>query len=169
MHNYSPLNVQDTSPKQNCLIAYWNDNSKLPIHSTPKERISTADAVNIIIDENFKDSKLCQMQPTCVDKNTVFVVDLDKISDPKDITCDDMGSWRANGTHACHVITNDKGDIISVAVSQKKISKHKGKHYKLTKRYYYHKTSTDLNKTIFLLQGKIIMYFMLANLSIQLF
>lgn len=140
--------------KQECL-SYWNSNSKLPVYSTSTERISTADAVNIITDDTFDDAKLCQMQPTHVDENTVFVVDLSKLSGPKDLTCDDMGSWRANGTHGCHVVTNGEGDILRVAASRNKINKIKGKHYKLTKRSFYHKTATDLNKTIFVLQGKL--------------
>lgn len=93
------------------------------------------------------------MQPTCVDRNAVFVVDLQMLSNPKDISCDDMGSWRANGTHASHFSVDRRGML--TFLSQKKASRGKaqGRQYKLVKRYYYHKTATDLQKNIFLMQG----------------
>ena len=68
-------------------------------------------AVKIILDEEFDVLMLCQMQPTCVDKNCVFVIDLEKLRDPKDISCDDMGSWRANGTHPSYILVDRKGFI----------------------------------------------------------
>ena len=93
------------------------------------------------------------MQPTCVDKNSLFVVDLEKLRDPKDITCDDMGSWRLNGTHPSYITKHCSGEIS--LVSQKSANKGKMKEdmYKIIKKYYYHKTARDLNKAIFLMQG----------------
>lgn len=132
---------------------FWNENTKLPIYSKPKERICSDEAVTIMLDENFEESMLCQMQPTCVDKNCLFVVDLEKLSDPKDISCDDMGSWRANGTHSSHVLVDRKGLITTISQKKAKKGKSSGRQYKLIKRYYYHKTATDLQKTIFLMQG----------------
>jgi len=46
---------------------------------------------------------LCGVQPTCVDKNALFVADLEKLKDPKDVRCDVMGSWRLNGTHPVYL------------------------------------------------------------------
>ena len=63
---------------------FWNGNCKLPVYSNPRERITTEIAVRIILEEDFEESMLCQMQPTCVDKNAVFVVDLQMLSNPKD-------------------------------------------------------------------------------------
>ena len=85
---------------QNKDPVFWNGNSKLPVYSNPKEHVTTEVAVRVILEEDFEESMRCQVQPTCVDKNAVFVADLQKLSNPKDISCDDMGSWRANGTHA---------------------------------------------------------------------
>ena len=135
---------------------YWNGNSKLPVYNNPTERISTEDAANIILND-VQEDMLCEMQPTCEDKNTLFVVDLEKLRDPKDITCDDMGSWRLNGTHPSYVTKSHSG-LISI-ISQKSVNKGKmkGDMYKMIKRYYYHKTARDLNKTIFLMQGNIMM------------
>ena len=132
---------------------FWNDNEKLPVYSTPKERIGTEEAITILLDKEFDESLLCQMQPTCVDKNSLFVVDLQKLSNPKDISCDDMGAWRANGTHPIYALIDRRGVITNT--SQKPLKgKSPGRQYKLMKRYYYHKAATDLQKTIFIMQGK---------------
>ena len=51
-------------------------------------------------------------------------------------------------------ITKHRSGEISL-VSQKSANKGKMKEdmYKMIKRYYYHKTARDLNKTIFVMQG----------------
>ena len=132
----------------------WNGNRKLPIYDKPKERISTEKAVEIMLNEELEETVLCQMPPTCVDKNCLFVIDLQKLSDPKDISCDDMGSWRANGTHPSYVAVDQMGTVTIVPRRKAEKGKFSGTQYKLIKRYYYHKTATDLQKTIFLMQGK---------------
>ena len=142
---------------------YWNGNSKLPVYSNEKECMSTEAATKIILDENFDESMVCQMQPTCVDKNTVFVVDLKQLSNPKDINCDDMGSWRANGTHRSDLLVNTKGNI--VILSQRKVDKSRQRwQYKLVKRYYYHKTATDLHKTTYIMEGTVGIYIVSCKL-----
>ena len=149
------------SIKRNCFTesdeikknVFWNGNYKLPVYSHQRDRMSTEAAAGIILDEEFDESLLCQMQPTCVDKNASFVVDLGKLQDPKDINCDDMGSWRANGTHPSYVLVNNKGTISTLSQQKMKRGKVPGRQYKVVKRYYFHKTATDLNKTIFLVLG----------------
>ena len=121
------------------------------MYDTPPERLNTEYAANIILND-AQENMLCEMQPTCVDKNSVFVVDLEKLRNPKDITCDDMGSWRLNGTHPSYLIKHPSGEISLVSKSARK-GKMKENMYKMIKRYYYHKTARDLNKTIFVMQG----------------
>ena len=88
-----------------------------------------------------------------MNKNVLFVVDLEKLRDPKDITCDNMGFWRSNGTHPVYLTNNQSGVISIILLKQASKGKVKGDMYKMIKRYYYHKTARDLNKTIFLIQG----------------
>ena len=45
-----------------------------------------------------------------MDKNALFVVDLEKLKDPKDVRCDDMGSWHLNGTRPVYFPKNAKGE-----------------------------------------------------------
>ena len=113
----------------------WNGNTKLPVYCKLNERISTENAVKIILDEEFDVSMLCQMQPTCVDKNCVFVIDLEKLRDPKDISCDDMGSWRANGTRPSYILVDRKGFITTISQKKAEKGKFSERQYKLIKRY----------------------------------
>ena len=120
------------------------------MYDTPQERLSTENAANIILND-AQENLLCEMQPTCADKNSVFI---EKLMSPKDVTCDDMESWRLNGTHPSYVIKHPSGEISLVSQKSKKSkSKMKENMYKIIKRYYYHKTARDLNKTIFVIQG----------------
>ena len=80
---------------------------------------------------------------TCVNKNALFVVDLEKLRDPKDVTCDDMGSWRSNGTHPVYLTKNQSGVLSIIPLKQARKGKVKDEMYKVIKRYYYHKTARD--------------------------
>ena len=94
----------------------------------------------------------CAMQPTCVHKNTLFVVDLKKLRNPKDVTCDDMGSWRSNGIHPAYVVQGKSGVIFTL--SFKKLT---GESIVvICTRHYYHKTANNLNK-IFSMTDNVIM------------
>ena len=70
--------------------AYWNNNTKLPVYDNPGDRIDTETAAQIILNDAEEDM-LCEVQQH-------FVVDLEKLRDPKDIMCDDMGSSCSNGS-----------------------------------------------------------------------
>ena len=76
---------------------YWNNNTKLSVYDNPGEHIDSETATQIIL--NDAEEMLCEVQPTCVNKNALFVVDLEKLRDPEDVTCDNMGSWCSSGTH----------------------------------------------------------------------
>ena len=69
---------------------YWNGNRKLLAYDDSQEHISTETAANTIL--NDAQEEMCEMQPTCVNKNSLFVVGLEKLRDPNGITCDYMGS-----------------------------------------------------------------------------
>ena len=137
---------------------YWNNNPKLLIYDTLKDRIDTETAAQTILND-ADDESLCAMQPTCVHKNIRLVVDLEKLSNPKDITCDDMGSWQSNGTHPAYVVKGKSGVISTLSLKEAKRGKRSGDMYKLIKRYCYHKTANDLNKTIFSMTGNVIRMF----------
>ena len=144
---------------------YWNNNTKLPVYDNTGERIDTETAAQIILDD-AEEEMLCEVQPTCVNKNALFVVDLEKLRDPKDVTCDDMGSWRSNGTHPVYLTKNQSGVMSIIPLKQARKGKVKDEMYKMIKRYYYHKTARDLNKTTFLIQGNCYLCFTVLYLSL---
>ena len=158
----SPIKRVNSEPKRVLFNpkTYWNNNIKLPVYDNPGDRIDTVTAAQIILND-ANEEMLCTMQPTCVNKNALFVVDLEKLRDPKDITCDDMGSWRANGTHPVYLTKSRSGMISIIPLKQAVKGKVKDEMYKMIKRYYYHKTAKDLNKTIFLIQGNWCLYILL--------
>ena len=49
-----------------------------PVYDNPGERIDTETAAQIILDD-AEEEMLCEVQPTCVNKNALFVVNLEKI------------------------------------------------------------------------------------------
>ena len=96
----------------------------------------------------------------------LFIVDLEKLRDPKNVTCDDMGSWHSNGAHSVYLTKNQSGVVSIIPLKQVRKGKVKDEMYKMIKRYYYHKAARDLNKTIFLIQGNCYLYGLLYYISL---
>ena len=94
---------------------------------------------------------MCSVQPTNVENNVVFVLDLGKLEVIKDLYCDDMGAWKHNGVYHSWVEVNDLGFVTSHGKSKPSPAANV---YYVTKKYFTHKTSVDLKKTICFLGGK---------------
>ena len=55
------------------------------------------------------DPKLvCTRMPFDVDRHSLFVIDMSKLSNPKDISCDDMGVWKWNGSYRRRLAVDKK-------------------------------------------------------------
>ena len=85
----------------------YHDNPKLPVYSYHSSRLDTQEIVNAVLDNDLDDSKMCSVQPTNVENNVVFVVDLGKLEAMKDLYCDDMGAWKHNGVYHSSVDVDD--------------------------------------------------------------
>jgi len=46
----------------------------------------------MLLFSGLTEESICSRPPVSVDINAVFVVDLNKLSSPKDVVCDDMGA-----------------------------------------------------------------------------
>ena len=81
-----------------------------------------------------------------VSSNVVFVVDVNKLDDPNDVLCDDMGVWRNNGVDSgCYVVTvSDNGQVATV----RKFVANDPAAYILKHVYRMHGTNTGLKKLI---------------------
>ena len=62
-------------------------------------RFDTQEVVNISLDPELDKEKICKMQPTNLEHNAAFVVDVSNLKFLKDLYCDDMGSWQCYGVY----------------------------------------------------------------------
>ena len=94
---------------------------------------------------------MCKTQPVNIEHNSTFVVNLSELSDPKDIYVDDMGSSRYNGVNRSWVTVESDGFMLSRGKAKpSEVSTIEGTLYQnlIAKKYFVHKTSSDLKKPI---------------------
>ena len=94
---------------------FYHDNPKLPVYSYHPLRLDTQEIVATLLDGDLDEGMLCSVQPTNVESNVVFVVDLGKLEAAKDLYCDDMGSWKHNGVYHCWLEVDANGFVTSMA------------------------------------------------------
>jgi len=70
--------------------------------------------MNILLDPNLDNDRVCTTQPISVEQNRLFVVDLRCLEKPKDVMCDDMGSQVSNGDNTAWVVVDDDGSVDTV-------------------------------------------------------
>ena len=115
-------------------------------------RLDTHNIVNAVLDPELKEDKVCSMQPIDVENNAVFIVDLGKLGTLKDLYCDDMGSWQYNGVYRTWLEVDDAGYVATLG--KQKPSQSSPNIYYITKKYFVHKSSSDLKKTVAILTGR---------------
>lgn len=91
------------------------------------------------------------MQPTAVECNSVFLVDLKHLKKPKDILCDNLGAWKCNGCHYSWVVVDEDG-VVAITGKEKPTGD-EGSPYRITKRYYNHKGSPDFHRLVVFVEG----------------
>ena len=106
-------------------------------------RCTAKEIVNALLDPNDEQSLICCTILTCVEINSVFVIDTVSLRSVKDIYCDDMGSWKSNGTYSCVVADGDATTV--VLYDEESLSKTM---YKMKKWYFKHGTSKNLKKLL---------------------
>ena len=107
--------------------------------------------VTILLNPELKEQKICKEQPTDVEHNVAFIVDLTKLKHVRDVHCDDMGSWTCNGVYRSWVDVDDTGFVTSHGKSKPKVPE--ANTFYVTKKYFVHKTSKDLKKSIVFIAG----------------
>ena len=146
----SPISTVE-SPNED----YYHDNPSLPVFSRQSPRFDTQEMLSILLDPNLKDERICKTQPVNVEHNSTFIVDLLQLGSSKDIYVDDMGSWKYNGVYRTWVSVESDGFMISHGKSKPAKCEDESL-YHLVKKYFVHKTSTDLKKTIVFISGKLV-------------
>ena len=71
--------------------------------------IVVQEAVAVLLCSELDDSSVCSRVPFSVEINAVFIVDLNKLSSPNDVTCDDMGVWVWGGSKRRWVSVEENG------------------------------------------------------------
>ena len=134
---------------------FYHNNHNLPVFSHQSSRFNTQEMLSILLDPNLKECIICKTQPVNVEHNSTFIVDLSLLGSPKDIYVDDMGSWKYNGVYRTWVTIESDGYMTihgNLKPSESQV-KEEGTLYHLEKKYFAHKTSTDLKKTVALISG----------------
>ena len=85
-----------------------------------------------------------------MEQNRLFVVDLHCLEKPKDVMCDDMGSWVSNGDYTAWVVVDEDGAVDTVKSQTKPATEGmcfvRGKYYTL-------KGCPDFHRMVFFVQG----------------
>ena len=124
----------------------------LPVYAQLTKMLSIQEAVGVLLCSELDDSSICSRVPFSVEINAVFIVDLNKLSSPNDVTCDDMGVWVWGGSKKRWVSVEEDGFTTFLKKSDNPGSD--WSHYLVWKRYYSHKSSPDVKKMIVILEGK---------------
>ena len=82
------------------------------------------------------EGKLCSRQPTCVNHNVSFAIDLDALDDYNDIRADENGVWKRKGAPIAIVSIHKSKNPAQVARRRKMRSL--PHYYKLSRTYYYY-------------------------------
>lgn len=140
-------------PEIGCTSSTLHDMKGLPIYAQPTKMLSIQDVVGILLSSKLEDSSICSQVPFSVEVNAVFVIDLNKLSSPSDVTCDDMGVWTWGGSKKRWVSVEDDGFVAFLRESEQPGTDNS--HYHVWKRYYSLKSSPDVKKMIIILEGMI--------------
>lgn len=92
-------------------IKYRCGRHDIPVYSCPPKHITTAEAMNILLDPNLDRARACSSEPVAVEQNRLFIVDLHYLKQPNDVLCDDMGSWVSNGNYTAWVMVDEEGEV----------------------------------------------------------
>ena len=77
---------------------FLHDIKQLPVYTQPNKLLTTQECVTVLLNSNLKEIFICSRVPFAVEINAAFIVDLNRLSSPSDITCDDMGVWKWGGS-----------------------------------------------------------------------
>jgi len=111
----------------------------------------TAQCIQILLDPELPQNKVCIQVPCNVSTNAVFIVDINRLENPKDISCDDMGVWVWVGSYK-RWCTIDEDNEVTI-VGKQLWSSPCIPHYWILKTYYKNRSSQDVKKIIIHLQG----------------
>ena len=96
---------------------FLHDLSTLPIYCQSSKQLNTTRCVNILLDPELSTSSLCTIVPFDISCNSVFVIDMSSLMNPRDIVCDDMGVWKWKGSYQRWFSVDETGCIVTISKS----------------------------------------------------
>ena len=102
-----------------------------------------------MLNSGLKDCFICKRVPFAVEINSVFVLDLTRLSSPSDVTCDDMGVWKWGGSSRRWLTVDEEGFVSFIEENDNELDNC----YQIWKRRYSLKTSPDVRRMIIFLEG----------------
>ena len=85
------LSFLRVKPQNTTVPLFLHDIKQLPVYTQPNKLLTTQECATVLLNSNLKDLFIYSRVPFAVEMNATFVVDLNRLSSPSDITCDDMG------------------------------------------------------------------------------
>lgn len=138
--------------KEQTSIEYYGGREDLPIFVKQKKHLTTTQIMETLLDPDIDENQICKTQPIAVESNLAFVVDLKHLKHPKDLLCDELGTWKCNGCRRTWVVVDDYG--VANICGKEKPFKVEGSLYQVTKKYYLNKGSPDFHRMVVYMEGR---------------
>ena len=142
-------------------IEYHGRGESLPIFVRQKHHLSTTTIVETLLDPELDPDLVCKTQPIAVERNLAFIVDLKHLNHPKDLLCDELGSWKCNGCRSTWVVVNDEG-VADICGKEKPLNVD-GSAYRVTRKYYINKGSPDFHRMVVFMEGVLRILLFVSN------
>lgn len=140
-------------------IEYFAGDKDLPVWMNEAKSLSSHDIVRtVLFEKDTVKPYVCKKQPLSINENATFIVDLSQLPSKKDITADDMGVWKHNGSPSQYyeVRKNQHGGLQEiVSLGKKRPKQMVDGIYRIKKNYSCHHSSSDLLRTIIFIEGKV--------------
>ena len=133
---------------------FYNHDISLPVYkwTHSRQQFSIEQLGKILLGGIVPEEKICNSQPVSVCHNVAFVVNLKSLDDPKDLRADENGVWRHLGAPIAYVSLHRNHGGIPEVKRRTKVHAHPH-HYKISRTYYRHSTSTNFCRIITTVQG----------------
>ena len=141
----------------------YNGNEETLVFKWTREILSATTTLQTALLAPVKLNTLCTATLRALCNNVVFLVDVSKLSHEEDIKSDDIGSWRNNSVHKEKFGMDDKGSILFL--DDHDMPPPDWVRYNLRRTYFKNKSSPDLKKYFFKIQGR----YYIANVTIYVY
>ena len=144
---------------KNIKPSYYNHDSALPVYkwSYSHYHYSIEELARILVTNSMPKEKLCSKQPTCVNHNVSFVINLDTLDDYSDIRADENGVWKRKRAPIAIISVHTRSQK-PAQIARRTRMKSLPHYYKLSRTYYNHSSSPDFHRIITTVYGKLHLY-----------